>query len=288
MSAAEVGAGASTGMPRRRFSTRFFRSEMRLILGRRRNQAGLGVLAAVPIIIAVAIKVSEPGGGGEGPDLFSQITANGLFVPLAALSVQMVMMLPLAMAMLSGDAIAGEANTGTLRWLLTVPVDRTRLLVVKYLSLCLGALIGVAVIALAGAIIGIALFGAGPMTTLSGTQIGTWEAVWRLVLVCLYVTSGLAGLAAVGLFISTLTEQHIAAAIALMVFNISSWVLDQVPQLDWLHPWLIVHEWPALTDLLRDPIFTDNIVRGLLVNAAYAVVFWLAAWARFGGKDITS
>jgi len=266
---------------------RFLRSELRLIGGRRRNQAGLAVLAAVPVIMAVSVRLSSSDGRG-GPDLLGAITSNGLFVALAALQIEIAMFLPLAIAMLSGDAIAGEANIGTLRYLLTVPVGRLRLLAVKYLSLCVGALWGVLTVAVPGALVGLALFGAGPMTTLSGTQIAAGQAWWRLTLICLYLTAGLAGLAAVGLFISTLTEQPIAAAIAVMIFTILSWILDAVPQLAWLHPWLLVHRWLAFADLLRDPIFTEDVWRGLGVNAAYAVVFWLAAWARFAGKDITS
>lgn len=290
--ATAVGSGAGPDVLNalrrpRAVSTRFFRAELRLIAGRRRNQAGLAVLAAVPIIMAIAVKVRTPG-RSEGPDFLSSITSNGLFVPLAALGVEIGMFLPLAIAMLAGDSIAGEANIGTLRRLLTVPVDRTRLLVVKYLSLCVGAVWAVAMIVIPGAIVGIALFGAGPMTTLSGNQIGTWDAAWRILLVSLYLAVGLAALAAVGLFISTLTEQPIAAAIALMIFTITSWILDQVPQLDWLHPWLIVNEWLSFGDFLRDPMIYGNVVRGLLVDAAYALVFWLAAWARFASKDITS
>lgn len=291
MSAADFSRASTAGPPRltrpRPWSTRLLRSELRLIVGRRRNQAGLAVLGVVPIIMAIAVKVSAPE-PGDGPDFLSSITSNGLFVPLAALSVEMGMFLPLAMSMLSGDAIAGEANIGTLRYLLTVPVRRARLLGVKYLSLCISAFWGVLAVAVPGAIIGIALFGAGPMTTLSGSQIGLGAAVWRVLLVMLYLTAGLAALAAVGLFISTLTEQPIAAAIALMVFTILSWILDAVPQLGWLHPLLIVHEWLAFGDLLRDPIAWGSVLRGLWVDGAYAVVFWLAAWARFAGKDITS
>lgn len=284
MSAADVLVRRRPGLP----STRLLRSELRLIGGRRRNQAGLLVLAVVPILMAISVRLSKPGSSEGGPDFFSSITANGLFVPLAALSVEIVMFLPLAMSMLSGDSIAGEANIGTLRYLLTVPVHRARLLLVKYLSLCLGALWGVTAVALPGAIIGVALFGSGPLTTLSGDQIGFGAAVWRLVLVMLYVSCGLSGLAAVGLFISTLTEQPIAASIALMIFNILSWILDSVPQLGWLHPWLIVDHFLAFGDLLRNPIAWGNVGQGLLVDLGYAVVFGLAAWARFAGKDITS
>jgi ABC-2 type transport system permease protein len=275
MSVADVTAQA----PRKRLvSSRLLRSEVRLIGGRRRNQMGLLVLALVPIVLAISVKVSSRNARG-GPDFLDSVTSNGLFVPLAALGVEMGIFLPLAISMLAGDAVAGEANLGTLRYLLTVPVSRTRLLVVKYASLCIGALWGVATVAVAGAVIGVALFGTGPLTTLSGSQLEFPAALGRVLLVVL---------GAVGLFISTLTEQPIAATIALMIFTILSWILDAVPQLEWLHPWLIVHEWLSFADLLRDPPLWDNVLRGLGVDAVYAAVFWLLAWARFAGKDVTS
>ncbi len=272
---------------RRRPSTRLLRSELRLIAGRRRNQAGLAVLAAVPVVMAIAVKVSTPR-SGRGPDFLSSITSNGLFVPLAAVGVELGMFLPLAMSMLSGDAIAGEANLGTLRYLLTVPVSRARLLAVKYASLVIGAVWGVLAVVVPGAVIGIAMFGTGDMTTLSGSQIGVGAALWRLVLVSLYVSAGLAALAAVGLFISSLTEQPIAAAIALMILTAAMWILDGIDQVAWLHPWLLVDHFLAFGDLLRDPVSWAGIRTGLLLDLGYAVVFWLAAWARFAGKDITS
>src|SRR4029453_1641747 len=95
---------------------RFFRSELWLIFGRRRNWAGLAVLASVPIIIAVSVKLSPPGGeaGGGGPGFLNSSTQTGLFVALAALGLELPLFLPLAVAAISADSIAGEANLGTL------------------------------------------------------------------------------------------------------------------------------------------------------------------------------
>ena len=291
MSAADAPTVRPGVAPRHRaprsLSTRLFRSELALIGGRRRNQMGLLVLAAIPIIMAIATKMTTSD-RRRGGDLLGSMTSNGLFVPLAALLVEMTMFLPLAIAMLSGDAIAGEANIGTLRYLLTVPVSRTRLLLVKYASLCFGALWGVLTVAVPGAIIGIALFGFGDMPTLSGSTLSGGAAIGRFALVIGYLTACLAALAAVGLFISTLTEQPIAAAVAVMIFVIVSWILDGVPQLDWLHDWLLVDRWLAFQDFLRDPIAWHDISQGLFVNGLYAAVFWLLAWARFAGKDVTS
>src|SRR5674476_155533 len=179
MSAAEW-ATSPTARPLRHVSTRFLRSELRLIFGRRRNQAGLGILAVVPIIIAIAVKVSTPR-TGRGPDFFASITSNGLFVALAALTLEMGLFLPLAVGTIAGDSVAGEANIGTLRYLLTVPVHRTRLLAVKFAAITIFSLVATLWVSLVGAVTGLALFGGGEMTMLSGTQIGMGPAVLRVV-----------------------------------------------------------------------------------------------------------
>lgn len=266
---------------------RLFGSELRLIGGRRRNQVGMIVLMAIPVLMAVAIRLSRPG-GPHGPDFVTEISENGYFVALSALSVELTLFLPLAVAALCGDSLAGEANQGTLRYLLTVPVHRTRLLLTKYATLIVGAFIAPAGVALAGLLAGWALFGMKPVRVLSGTEIPLLDGLGRLALMVLYLGICLSALAAVGLFISALTEQPIAATLATAGVVMLSWILSAIPQLDWLHPWLIVAHWTAGTDLLREPIFWDGIRQGLLLAAGYIVVFLSAAWARFGSKDITS
>jgi ABC-2 type transport system permease protein len=275
-----------TTRPVRHVSTRFLRSELRLIFGRRRNQAGLGVLALVPILIAVTTKLSSPGAGG-GPDFFASITSNGLFVPLAALSLELGLFLPLAVGVIAGDSVAGEANIGTLRYLLAVPVNRTRLLAVKFAAITIFSLVATIWVSLVGAVAGLALFGGGQMTLLSGTQIGMGSAVLRVLLASLYLGLCFASLGAIGLFISTLTEQPIGATIAVVILNVLSFILDSIPQLSWLHEWLPTHWWLSFGDFLRDPIAWGDLTRGLLTAAGYMLVFWLAAWARFSDKDVT-
>ncbi len=163
MSAAEASA-----VPVRRFSTRFFRSELWLIFGRRRNWVGMAVLATVPVLLIIAVKVSPPSGGGEGPQFLDQIMHNGLFAALTALTLELPLFLPVAVASISADSIAGEANLGTLRYLLAVPVDRTRLLLVKFAAIVVFALSATLLVAGTGALLGLAVFGSGPVVTLSG------------------------------------------------------------------------------------------------------------------------
>jgi ABC-2 type transport system permease protein len=290
MSVVEAAADAALVRPKRLVSTRFLRSELWLIFGRRRNWAGLAVLAAVPIVIAIAVKVSPPrgGGGGDGPDFFTSITSNGLFVALAALTVELPLFLPLAVAAIAGDSIAGEANLGTLRYLLAVPVHRTRMLAVKYAAIVIFAFTATLLVAGVGALAGLALFGGGDITLLSGRQAPFGEGLLRLLAVCGYLAVCLSAAGAIGLFVSSMTEQPIGATIAIMMFTVASFILDSIPQLSWLHPYLLTHSWLHFGDLLRDPIAFDGIREGLLRAGAYALVFGTAAWARFSARDITS
>lgn len=285
MSAAELALIGSP--PRAGVSTRFLRSELKIIFGRRRNIAGMGVLAAVPVILAISVRASSPSQGG-GPDFISAIAGNGLFVAFAALALELPLFLPLAVSAISGDSVAGEANLGTLRYLLAIPAGRTRLLVIKYIAIVIFAATATFLVALVGAIMGLALFGGGDLTLLSGTQTSMADSVWRLTLSSLYLTAQFSALGAIGLFISTLTEQPIGATIAVVLVDVLMFILDSISQLDWLHPWLLTHWWTAFGDLLRDPIATESIQRGLITALAYAGVFWLAAWARLSTKDVTS
>jgi ABC-2 type transport system permease protein len=269
-------------------SPRFLLSELRLMLGRRRNQIGLLVLAAVPVLIAISVKSTVSRPGQDAPDFFRSITENGLFVALAALTIEIGLFLPLAVSVVAGDSVAGEANIGTLRYLLAVPVTRLRLLLVKMAAITVGAFVATFTVAVVGMVMGVALFGGGSMTLLSGTQIGFGEGLLRVVLAAAYLSCGLAALGAVGLFVSTMTEQPIGAMVATVILSTTSYILDSIPQVSWMHPYLLTHHWLDFGDLFRDPIAWNNIVAGLYLAAGYAIVFFAAAWARFSTKDVTS
>jgi ABC-2 type transport system permease protein len=282
---------ATVASPVRRAGSfrRLFASELRLVFGRRRNQVGMAVLLGLVTLLGVALKVSAMHHPGQrGGDVVSAVAGNGIFLGFAGLTIEIALFLPLAVSVLSGDAVAGEANLGTLRYLLVAPVGRLRLLAVKASSLAVGGLTGAVLVASGGVLVGTALFGTGPLTTLSGSRIGVADGLLRLLLATGYVAVGLTALAMIGLFVSTLTEQPIAATVATAMASTLLWVLDTVPQLDWLHPWLLVDRWPAFIDLLRDPIFPDRMVAGLWVDLAYGAVFFALAWLRFRRKDVTS
>lgn len=270
-----------------------FRSELITTFRRWRTVALLGVLAAVPILVGIAVKIETGdgggrGGGGGGPAFVSQITNNGLFLVFTALAATLPFFLPMAIGVIAGDAIAGESNAGTLRYLLVAPAGRTRLLLTKYATVMTFCLVATLVVAISALTVGALLFPLGDLTTISGTQISFGEGLARAFLIALVVAASLTGVAALGLFVSTLTGSGIAAMATTVGLLITVQILDQIPQLHAIQPYFFSHYWLSFADLMREPVYWDDLVKNLGLQALYAAVFGSAAWARFTTKDITA
>ncbi len=274
------------------------RSELTTTFRRWRTLALLAVLAAVPVLICIAVKIETGdgssagggggGGGGAGPAFLTQITNNGLFLVFAALAATLPVFLPMAVGVVAGDAVAGEANAGTLRYLLVAPAGRTRLLLAKFASTMVFCLVATLVVAVSALLTGALLFPLGEVTTISGTRIGFGDGLIRAVLIAAVVAASLVGLAAIGLFVSTLTNSGVAAMATTVGLLITVQILDTIPQLAAVHPYLFTHHWLSFTDLLREPLYWDEVLDDLGLQALYAAVFGSAAWARFTTKDITA
>ncbi|ALV34219.1 ABC transporter permease [Streptomyces sp. CdTB01] len=270
------------------------RSELRTTFRRWRTLALLAVLAAVPILVGIAVKIETgdgssagPGEGG-GPAFISQITNNGLFLVFTALAATLPFFLPMSIGVVAGDAIAGEANAGTLRYLLVAPAGRTRLLLTKYATVMVFCLVATLVVAVSALTVGAILFPLGDLTTISGTRISFADGLGRALMIALVVAASLMGVAALGLFVSTLTNSGIAAMATTVGLLITVQILDQIPQLHALQPYFFSHYWLSFADLMRDPVYWDDLTKNLGLQALYAAVFGSAAWARFTAKDITA
>lgn len=291
--AASAPYAAPGGRKDRPRTSGLLRSELLTTFRRWRTVALLGVLAVIPVLVGIAVKIEtadggSDGGGGGGPAFISQITNNGLFLVFTSLAATLPFFLPMTVGVVAGDSVAGEASAGTLRYLLVAPAGRTRLLLVKYVStmvFCLVATLVVAVFALAA---GAVLFPLGEVTLLSGTTVSLTEGMLRALAIAVAVAVSLTGLAALGLFISTLTNSGIAAMAATVGLLLMVQIVDTIPQLQAVQPYLFPHYWLSFADLLRDPVYWDELVRNLGLQALYTAVFGSAAWARFTGRDITA
>ncbi len=263
--------------------------ELRKLVRRPRTWVSIALLAALPTIVAVFLAVSDVAPRpGTGPAFLSAVLENGALFPAAALAIVLPLFLPVAVAVVAGDAIAGEAQDGTLRYLLIRPVGRTRLLVAKLISVMAYTLLAVLVVSGVAYVVGTQLFGSGPLPSVSGTELSTGAATLRTVLAVLYVGWSMLGVAAVALFLSTLTDSPLAAALGAIALLVTSGVLVALEAAAVVQPYLPTRYWLAFVDLFRDPVLTRDLLRGTALQAVYIVVFLGAAWANFTTKDITS
>jgi ABC-2 type transport system permease protein len=264
--------------------------ELIKMLRRPRTWLIIGMLIALPTLVAVLLAITDLGPRpGTGPPFLSAVLSDGTLFPLAALGVVLPLLLPIAVAVLGGEAIAGESQTGTLRYLLVRPVGRTQLLLAKLVTVVAFVLLAVLIVAAVSYAEGRLLLGQAPTTgtvSLSGSTLTQQELAWRTALALGYVIISMLGVAAIALFFSTLTRSSIGAALGTVGILVASTVLLGLDAANTLHPFLPTRHWLAFVDLFRDPILWRDVTRGLLVQLGYLVVFTLAAWANFSTKDI--
>ncbi|WP_328521508.1 ABC transporter permease [Kribbella sp. NBC_00359] len=280
-SAVAVAGPVSAG----RHTLGLFRSELRLVFGRARTQVGLGVLAAVPLLIGIAVKLSDSEGGTEG--FLGQVAGNGLFLIVASLGLSLPFFLPTAVTVISGESLAGESSLGTLRVLLTAPAGRSRLLAAKMVALAVFCLAATMTIWISGLIVGFVLFPVGDVLLLSGTTVSLGDGLLRALGIAVVISLSLLGLAGIGLFVSSLTSTPLAAMAATFGTFIVLGIMTAIPQIHVIHPWLLMYRWSSFADLLRDPPYWHDIGLNLLLQAGYLAVFYAAAWARITSRDIT-
>jgi ABC-2 type transport system permease protein len=263
--------------------------ELSKLLTRPRTWLTIALLAGLPVVVGIFLRTTRIGPRpGSGPALLSDVLNNGTLMPAAALALILPIFLPVATAVIAGDTIAGEANGGTLRYLLVRPVSRTWLLFTKLVTVVVFVLLAVVIVAGVGYIAGRALFGVAPVTSVSGSTLTSVQVFGRTMLTLAYVAVSMLGLSSIAVFASTRTDSPLAAALFALATFVTSQVLDLVDAARSIKPYLPTHYWLSFIDVFRDPILWHDVVRGFGLQAVYIVIFLGAAWAGFATKDITS
>lgn len=273
--------------------------ELRKLLVSRRTWVTILLIDALPTLVAVLLALTEVGPRpGTGPAFLSAVLTDGKLFPLAALGIVLPLFLPIAVALHAGDAIAGEAQAGTLRYVLARPVGRTRLLVAKLTSVMAFVVLTVLVVAVTAYVVGVLLLGGSRVPTgatggtvgtasISGGTFSTQELLLRTGLALGYAMVCMLGVAAIALFLSTVTRSPLGAALGALAVLIASTILLGLEAASALQPYLPTRYWLAFVDLFRDPILWRDVLRGVALQAVYVVVFLAAGWANFMTKDVT-
>jgi ABC-2 type transport system permease protein len=94
--------------------------------------------------------------------------------------------------------------------------------------------------------------------------------------------------AAIALFLSTVSDSGLAAALGTLAVLVGSTILVSLDAAQSVRPYLVTRYWLAFVDLFRSPILWRDVDRGFALQAVYVAVFLGAAWANFASKDITT
>ncbi len=264
--------------------------ELQRQMRRRRTKVGLGGIAAVPILLAVAfVLASEDGGGGGGDPtgLFSLATSSGLNFALMSTAATAPFLLLAVIALFTGDTVSSEASWGSLRYLLTRPVPRGRLLARKLVVGLLRSAVAVVLVPISGLIAGTVAFGWGDVTTPFGV-LPAATAIGRLVVIVAYLAWTSLWLAALAFALSTTTDSAVGAVAGAIVLVIVVQILDAIDALGDIRRWLPVHEGNAWIGLLATPARYADLSRGIWLQLPYLVVFLGFAWWTFSRRDVLS
>jgi ABC-2 type transport system permease protein len=295
--------------------------ELYKVFTRTRTWVSLLLICALPLVVAVFVAVTHIAPPpGQGSAFLSAVLTEGKLYPAAALALVLPVFLPVSVAVVAGDAIAGEAASGTLRYLLVRPVGRTRLLVSKLLAVITFTVVAVVAVTVTSYLIGVFLLGHGAaaavapppggggaagagsaggvptagvqagssVTSLSGAPLTLLQLAERVAWAVGFITVSMLGVAAIALFLSTVADSALGAAIGALAALVASEVLVALNSASVIQPYLPTRYWLAWIDFFRQPIFWRDIQRGFAIQAVYVAVFLAAAWANFSTKDITA
>jgi ABC-type transport system involved in multi-copper enzyme maturation permease subunit len=258
---------------------------------RRRTLYAFLALVAIPVVVLVALIVNGgPGSSDRGgsPGLVDVASSSGVNFALFMLLATSQFLLVVVVALFAGDAVASEAQWGSLRYLLTRPIPRARLLRTKLVVASAYAAAAVVLVPLASLAMGAVAFGWSSVQTPLAGALGVNTGLSRLTLGTAYVVATQAVVVALAFWFSTLTDAPLSAVGGAVVLIVVSEILDQVSALGTLRNGLPTHYWLAWLDLLRDPVDTGQMTTGLLELLPWVVVPLLLAFRHFGRKDILS
>ncbi len=252
---------------------------------RPRTYVGMALVTLVPIVLAAAFKANPPRGVG---DLFDLSSSGAINVAITALTEVSAFLLIVIVSLFAGETVAGEAEWGTLRYLLLRPVTRSRLLAAKLMVSLLLALIATLLISLVALAIGTVLFGWHSVQVPGFTTLSSSQALGRLTLATVYVAWSQAAYLSFAFMLSTMTDRALAAVAGGVGLGVLSQILNNISALNgtsYIYPTHYLNVWQHL--FFGAPN-TGNLIRGVLVQVPYVVVFLTIAWWWFNRKDILS
>ncbi len=262
--------------------------EVRRQLRRRRTVGLFAFMVALPLLLVLAFAVGDEPQGRRGVSLIDVATSGALNFVLFVLFVSTGFLLVVVFALFFGDTVASEASWGSLRYLLAIPVPRTRLLVRKLVVALLLSVAALLVLVLTSLAVGVLFYGWSPVTTPVGFQIPPGDALARVAGITAYLVASMTMVGSLAFMLSVRTDAPLAAVGGTVLLVIVSSILEQIDALGAVRDWLPTRYTLAWVGLLGDPPDTADMVRGVVFALGYSAVFLAVAFRHFQRRDVVS
>ena len=263
---------------------RVYRWEAAKLLAQKRTYLGLGAAMLVPIIFVVVL-VLKSGGPNDVP-LGRYIRDTGLAVPFVVLFFMSIWGLPLITALVAGDIVAAESHNDTLKTILTRSRDRGQVFAGKVLAVLTYTFVAVFAMGLVGLAAGSIAWGFHPLTSLSGTKVAPGHGLILLLASLALYTLPLAGIAAFGVLLSTVTRNSAAAVVGALMWALFMQLLAVLPGTESIPPYLLGTQLEAWHGFLRVPADWAPVIRALWVCALYIGIPIVGAYLVFLHRDV--
>ena len=277
---------------------KLLRIELYKVFKRPRTYISFGIVAAISFIIQLAML----SGGKDFVSFGMQAVTeqfdvqgdiiNGYFVTYIILQ-SLLVQIPLLVALVAGDMLAGEASMGTMRLVLTKPISRPKLIWIKFMASLVYTVMLIVWLAVVGLFVSLLIFGAGDMVNMkSDTFIILLkdDMVWRYMAAFVFASLAMTSIAALAMMLSAFADNSIGPIIATMGIVVVLTILTnlELPLFNAIKPYLFSRHMIGWKGFFDDPVPYAAIYKSAGVLVAYTLGFLGITIAYFNKKDISS
>ncbi|MBS1584206.1 MAG: ABC transporter permease subunit [Bacteroidetes bacterium] len=277
---------------------RLLRIELYKIFHRPRTYISFAITAAIAFVIQLAMLADGKSfvgfalqGVSEQFDIKGNVL-NGYLITYLILQTLLIH-IPLLVALVAGDALAGEANIGTLRLLLTKPVTRPQLVLIKFTASVVYAMLLLLWLAVVALGLSVLLFGTGDMISLKSdafVMLLKDDVLWRYFAAFAFAGLAMMCVASLALLLSVFADNSIGPIISTMGIIIVLTIFStlQLPIFDTISPYLFTTHMIGWKGFFDSPVPYTSITHSAVILLIYTFAFVATAIIVFNKKDIQS
>ncbi|MCS7053734.1 MAG: ABC transporter permease [Ignavibacterium sp.] len=199
--------------------------------------------------------------------------------------------IPFLITLVSGDLLAGEATSGTYRLLITRPISRTKLILVKFIAGFIYTNLLILWLAFLSLVLGYFIFGSGELLIIDGQMVIIFESndvLWRFLLAYGFATLGMTTVSSLAFLFSSLVENAIGPIISTMAIIIVFIILSAI-QVDFfqnLKPYLFTTHIMSWRLFFEQPLDINEILKSGFILLGHILFFFFLTLTLFNKKDI--